>query len=44
MLVELDALGLPDVRVELVRAVITRPQRDTVVGYVIQETGLCGIM
>lgn len=42
MLVELDALGLPDVGVELVGAVITRPQRDAVIGYIVQETRLCG--
>lgn len=44
VLVELDALGLPDVGVELVGAVITRPQRDAVIGYIVQETCLCGSM
>ena len=39
--VQLDALGLPDVWVELVRAVVTRTQRDAVVGHVVQETRLC---
>lgn len=42
VLVELDALGLADVGVELVRSVEARPQRDAVVGHVVQETGLCG--
>lgn len=42
MLVELDGLGFPDVGVELVRAIITRTQRDAVVGHIIQETRLCG--
>lgn len=42
MLVELDGLGFPDVWVELIRAVITRTQRDAVIGHVIQETRLCG--
>lgn len=41
VLVELDALGLPDVGVELVGAVITRPQRYAVIGYIVQETCLC---
>ncbi len=41
VLVELDAPGLPDVGVELVRTVITGPQRDAVIGYIVQETGLC---
>lgn len=40
--VELDALGLPHVGVELVRAIVTGPQGDAVVGHVVQETGLCG--
>lgn len=44
VLVQLDALGLPHVGVELVGAVIPRPQRDAVVGYIVQETGLCGRM
>lgn len=35
VLVELDALGLPDVGVELVGAVVTRPQRDAVERYVV---------
>lgn len=42
VLVELDALGLTDVGVKLVGAVVTRPQRDAVVGHVVQETRLCG--
>ena len=41
VLVELDALGLPDAGVELVGAVVARPQGDAVVGHVIQEPGLC---
>lgn len=44
VLVELDALGLPDIGVELVGAVVTRPQRNAVIGHVIQETRLCGRM
>ena len=35
VLVELDALGLPDVGVKLVGAVVTRPQRDAVERYVV---------
>lgn len=41
MLVELNALGLPDVRIELVRPVITRSQGDGVIGYNVQEARLC---
>lgn len=41
VLVELNSLGLPDVGVELVWAVISRPQRDAVIGYIVQETRLC---
>lgn len=44
VLVELDALGLPDIGVELVGAVVTRPQRDAVKGYIVQESCLCGRM
>lgn len=44
VLVELDALGLPHVGVELVGAVITGPQRDAVIRYIVQETCLCGRM
>lgn len=39
--VKLDALDLPDVGVELVGPVVTRPQRDAVVGHVVQEACLC---
>lgn len=42
VLVELDALGLSDVGVELVGPVVTGTQRDAVVGHVVQETRLCG--
>lgn len=42
VLVELDGLGFPDVWVELVGAVVTRTQRDAVVGHVVQEARLCG--
>lgn len=42
VLVELDALGLADVGVELVGPVVPRPQRDAVIGDFIQETCLCG--
>lgn len=44
VLVELNSLGLPDVGVELVWAVISRPQGDAVIGYIVQETRLCGSM
>lgn len=42
VLVQLDALGLTHVGVELVRSVITGSQGDAVVGHVVQETRLCG--
>jgi len=41
VLVELNALVLPDVGVELVRPVVPRPQGDAVVGHVVQEARLC---
>lgn len=44
VLVELNSLGLPDVGVELIRAVVSGPQGDAVVGYIIQETRLYGNM
>lgn len=44
VLVELNGLGLSDVGVELVGAVISRTQRDAVIGHIVQETCLCGRM
>lgn len=42
VLVELDALGLADVGVELVGTVVTGSQGDAVIGHVVQETRLYG--
>jgi len=40
VLVKLDAFGLTDVGIELVRAIVTRSQRDAVIGHIIQEACL----